>query len=320
MPPLCSSIVGLDFSIDDTQMPNRSTDYWLLLLLAVLWSASFLLIKIGVDSIGPLTLTAGRMTIAAAVLGFGLVITKTELPLHRRALLIYLVVGFMGNTFPFILISWGETHIDSSLAAVMMGIMPIATFVLAHYFIPEEPMTARKVFGIGLGFGGLVILVGVSALGGLGDNVLGQLAVLGGAISYGITTVFVRVQPEYPKLSTATGATLAGMLTSIPLAFWWEAPLSITPTAASMTAMLILGVFSTALASLIYFRVIHSLGATIFSQLNYVVPILGSIWGVILLGEWLPLRVLVALALVLIGIYFVQQSPALGFRGRGKSG
>ncbi|MDD9874982.1 MAG: DMT family transporter, partial [Gammaproteobacteria bacterium] len=147
-------------------MRNHITDYLLLLLLALMWSASFTLIKVGVATIGPVTLTAARMTVAAAALAVCLAIRRTGIPLHRRAVLLYLVVGFMGNTLPFILIGWGETRIDSSLAAIMMGVMPITTFVLAHYFVPDEPMTARKVFGICLGFGGLLTLVGWSALAG----------------------------------------------------------------------------------------------------------------------------------------------------------
>ena len=287
-------------------MQNHSTDYLLLLLLALIWSLSFLLIKIGVASVGPVTLTAARMLIGSAVLVLYLAIRKTGIPLNRRALLLYLVVGFMGNTLPFILISWGEIHIDSSLAAIMMGIMPIATFVLAHYFIPDEPMTTRKVLGVCLGFGGLLTLVGWSALAGIGDNVLGQLAVLGGALCYGISTVFVRTQPSFPGLQMATGAVLAGTITSLPLAFLLEDPLSMTPTADSIQALVLLGIFPTALAALIYFRVLRNLGATTFSQLNYVIPILGSLWGVLLLGELLQLRMLTALGLVLIGIYFIQ--------------
>ena len=288
-------------------MQNHSTDYLLLLLLALIWSASFLLIKIGVASIEPVTLTAARMVIAAAVLLLCLAVKKTGVPLNGRALLLYFVVGFMGNTLPFILISWGETHIDSSLAAIMMGIMPITTFVLAHYFIPDEPMTARKVFGLCLGFGGLLTLVGWSALAGVGGaNVLGQLSVLAAAVSYGVTTVFVRTQPSFPGIQMATGAVLAGAATSIPLAFLLEDPLSMTPTIESLYALLLLGVFPTALAALIYFRVLRNLGAMTFSQLNYVIPILGSLWGVILLGELLQARMLTALGLVLAGIYFIQ--------------
>lgn len=291
-------------------MRNHITDYLLLLLLALIWSLSFLLIKIAVASVGPVTLTAARMTIAAAILAACLVLRKTGIPLHGRALLLYLVVGFMGNTLPFILISWGEIHISSSLAAIMMGVMPIATFVLAHYFIPDEPMTPRKVVGVCLGFGGLLTLVGWSALAGIGAHALGQLSVLGGAMCYGITMVFVRTQPAFPKFQMAAGAMLAGMATSIPLAFLLEDPLAMTPTAGGMTVLVLLGVFPTALATLIYFRVIHTLGATTSSQLNYVIPVLGGIWGVLLLGERLDPRMAAALALVLVGIYFTRATTA----------
>lgn len=287
-------------------MRNRIPDYLLSLLLALIWSASFMLIKVGVASVPPITLTAARMTIASALLGLYLLARGTGLPLNARALLLYLVVGFLGNTLPFALIGWGEIHIDSSLAAILIGIMPITTFVLAHYFLPDEPMTARKVFGVCLGFGGLLTLVGWSALGGIGANVLGQLAVLAAAACYGITTVFVRTQPAFAGFQMAAGAMVAGMLTSIPLAFLLEDPLAATPTGESVQAILLLGAFPTALAALIYFRVVRNLGASTFSQINYIIPIMGSLWGVLLLGELLQSRMLAALALVLVGIYFVQ--------------
>ena len=289
------------------KLDNHNMDYLLLLSLSLIWSTSFLLIKIGVDSIEPVTLTAGRMTIAALVLLLCLAVKKTGLPLNRRALLLYFVVGFMGNTMPFTLISWGETHISSSLAAIMMGIMPITTFVLAHYFIPDEPITMRKAFGLCLGFSGLLTLVGWSVLVSVGGaNVLGQLSVLIAAISYGVTIVFVRTQPAFPGLQMATGVVLAGAMTSIPLAFLLEDPLSMTPDIKGIQSLLLLGLFPTALAALIYFRVLRNLGAVTFGQINYAIPIFGSLWGVIFLDELLQARMLVALALVLTGVYFIQ--------------
>ncbi|MGR3914228.1 MAG: DMT family transporter [Gammaproteobacteria bacterium] len=291
-------------------MRDHFTEHSLLLLLALIWSASFLLIKIGVGGIGPVTLTAARMCVAALVLGGYLLARKTGIPLNARALLLYSMVGFMGNTLPFILISWGELHIDSSLAAIMMGVMPVTTFALAHFFIPSEAVTARRVFGLCLGFGGLLTLVGLSALDGIGDSLFGQLSVLAGAISYGVTTVFVRTQPAFPGFQMAAGAVFAGVLASVPLAFMLENPLAMRPDADSVYAVVALGVFPTALAALLYFRLIRSLGAMVFSQLNYVIPIFGSLWGVALLGEVLQLRMAMALALVLAGIYFIQSGLA----------
>ena len=289
-------------------MQNLRVDYLLLFVLALIWSTSFLLIKIGVTDIPPITLTAARMVVAAAVLVAYLAVTKTALPLNRRAWRMYFMVGFMGNTLPFILISWGETRIDSSLAAIMMGVMPITTFVLAHFFIPDEPMTARKIFGVALGFGGLATLVGAPAfisIGGGGD-ILAQLAVLLAAISYGVTTVFVRAQPSFGGAQMATGAVLVGMVGGVLLALVFDDWPTTPPAATSIGAMIILGVMPTALAALIYFRLINTLGATTFSQLNYAVPVLGGLWGALLLGETLKLTMLVALAMVLTGVYFVH--------------
>ena len=265
-----------------------------------------MLIKIGVETIGPATLTSLRLWTAALILLLYLLIKKQSLPLHSKAMQLYLFVGIFANSLPFMLISWGEVRIDSSLAAILMGIMPIMTFVLAHFFIPSEPMTGRKVFGVTLGFAGLLTLVGLSALTGLNENVIGQLVVLLAACSYAVTSVYVRTQPTFSGLQMATGATLAGAVTSLPVMFLTENPFAVAPSTESLLAALTLAVFPTAIASLIYFRIIHSLGATTFSQINYLVPILGGIWGVILLNESLHWRMIIALLLVLTGIYFIQ--------------
>lgn len=283
-----------------------NTAYLRLFILALIWSASFLLIKISVGSIGPATLAALRLCIAAAVLGGWLALQRRGLPLHKRALLLYSVVGVPGNALPFALIGWGELHISSAQAAILMGVMPVATFLLAHWFLPSEPMRYVRALGIGLGFCGLFVLVGGSALDGLDGHALGQIAVFAAAICYGGTSVFVRAQPAFQPMQMATGALIAGALVSVPAAFWLEDPTAMTPTVAALWSALALGVVSTAAAMLLYFRVIGALGAVAFSQLNYLVPVLGGLWGVWLLGETLQLRAFIALALVLIGVYLVR--------------
>ena len=287
-------------------MPNHITEYVFLLLLAVIWSASFFLIKVGVETIPPFTLTACRLAIAALIFCIFLAIKREWIPLHPQALLLYVVTGALGNSLPFVLISWGETHISSSLTAICMGIMPISTFVLAHLFIAEEPITKRKSIGLGFGFSGLMTLVGVSALSGIGEHLIGTLFVLGGALCYSFTTVFVRLRPAFTPYKMATGTTLCATLISIPLAFLFEDPLLVQPSTPSLIATLILAVFPTAIAAILYFRIIQALGATVFSQINYLIPILGSLWGVLLLAESLSWEMLLSLVLVLCGIYLIQ--------------
>ncbi len=290
---------------------NRKTviDYLLLGTLALIWSTSFMLIKVGIGSIPPVTMTAIRLGVAALLLGFVVLLKGERIPIHGVAVKLYLVVGLLGNTLPFAMISWGEVYIDSSLAAILMGIMPISTFVLAHFFIPTEAMTGRKIFGVGFGIFGLVTLVGLSSLGGIGSHIVGQLIVLGGALSYSVTTIYVRSQPAFKGVHMATGAAIVAALTCLPMAFILEDPSTVSPTLDAILATLVLGFLHTAVAALIYFRVIHNLGAVTFAQINYLIPVLGSIWGVLLLGEFINWRIIVALGLVLIGIYFVQPAP-----------
>ena len=302
-------------------MKNHFHDYLLLLLLALIWSASFLLIKIAVTTIGPFTLTALRLTLAALIFCAFLLLKKRWIPMHRQAWILYIVIGMIGNTLPFILISQGEVYVDSSMAAVLMGIMPISTFFLAHFFVAEEPMSIRKVYGISLGFVGLITLVGLTALQGLGGHMFGQLAVLGGALSYSVTTIYVRRQRSsgFRGYEMAAGVTLFAALTSLPLAFVFERPFSMSPSVESLAAVSVLAVFATVVASLIYFRVIKQLGATIFAQINYVIPVLGSIWGVLILGERIEMKMILALVLVLCGIYFIQSKSARQQPTRGLS-
>ena len=290
-----------------------SKDYALLLTLATLWSTSFVFIKIGVQSVGPMTLTSARLGIAAAILYAGLRLRGHRLPRDRRSWAVFAVIGLLGNTLPFTLISWGEIHIDSGLAAVLMGIMPIITAMLAHIFIREEPFTRRVGIGIFLGFGSVATLLGPQALAGLTAPVLAQLAVLLSAVCYGASATFIRYFAEptnWPSL--ASGAMLAAFTFSLPLTIFLETPWTLQPESAAIVAMLYLGIGSTAVANLIFYYLIPRLGANRSAQVNYFVPVLGALWGVIFLREQLSGRLLLALALILIAVAVVQPRTQRG--------
>ncbi len=289
-------------------MRNNIIDSGFFLFLAVIWSSSFLLIKISVETIPPHTLTAARLCIAAIVFWIYLAVTREKLPLNTEALTIYLVVALLGHCFPYTLISWGETRISSSLAAILMGIMPVVVVFLAHWLIPDEPLNRTKTLGVGICFLGLLLLVGFATFSHLQQDILGQLGVLGGAICYALCTIYIRHHQPTGIRALATGTMTAGALFSLILALVFENPLHIQPTISSMSATLVLGLFPTALATLMYFRLIRRLGASTFSQINYLIPILGGFWGIWLLGEPSSWKLFGSLALVLIGIYLVQKS------------
>jgi len=283
-------------------------NYSLLFLIGLIWSASFLFIKISVITIPPYTLTAGRLGVAVLALTLYSFLRGYPLPTDARSWGIFAFIGLFGNALPFTLIGWGETHIDSGLAAVLMGIMPVSTVLLAHLFIPEEPFTVRKGLGITLSFGGLLTLVGLGALSGYSALAVAQLAVLTGAMSYAVVTIFVRRYAQLPGPTMSLGAVLMGFIWVLPLSLVIDQPWTINPHFSGIASLIILGLFSTALASIIYFFLLPRIGATNFSQVNYLTPVLGAIWGIIFLGEKITTQLVMALILVLVGIAVVTRS------------
>ena len=280
----------------------------LLLFLAVVWSSSFLLIKIAVETIPPLTLAFGRMAVGGLVLYAVLMLRGQRLPDRWPLWAMALFVGFTGNALPFTLIHWGEIRIDSGLAAVLMGCMPVIVVFLAHYFTPDEPLTRGRAAGVAIGFAGLCLLVGRDALAGLGDAVVAQLAVIGGALAYAVNTIFIRkVAARHSGQGMAAASLFAGSALLLPLALLREQPLQLSPAPIAVASLLMLGVFSTGIATLVYFRLLRSVGATVFSQVNYLIPVMGLLWGVLLLGEQPTWSQLAALPIILSGVALVNR-------------
>ena len=284
----------------------------LLILLAGIWSSSFMFIKIGVATIPPTTMAAARLLLAAVML---VAIARAQgyrLPFTLRAWGAFTFVGVMGNAVPFTLIAWGELEVDSGLAAILMGFMPVATTLLAHAFVRDERLTARRAVGVLCGFSGTLLLVGFSALSGLGAQAAAQLAVVGGALCYAITTVFVRRFANLPDVLMAAGAVTTGALAILPLAFLFESPLSLSPSSASMAAVVFLGLVSTGVAALIYFYLIRTVGAAIFSQVNFLTPAVGVALGMTFLGELPGPDAWSALALIVTGVWLVTRRSRPG--------
>lgn len=282
-------------------------DYLLLLLVAAIWGTSFSMIKIGVSEIGPATLTAGRILIAAAALVIWLrFVLRTQLDLSAPALLSYAVIGLFGNALPFTLIGWSEQTLDSSLTAVLMGIMPLFTVIMAHFFLKDEPFSSRALTGITLGFFGLLVLLGASAWNGTDNELLAQITVLVASLSYAGVTIFVRRQVTASGVEVATGALVAGTVFAFIIAFTLENPTQMNWSQRAVVPMIMLGLFPTALASVLYFRLVRNLGATRFAQINYIIPVFGSIIGVFIMGEQTEWRMWIALVLVLSGIFLVH--------------
>jgi drug/metabolite transporter (DMT)-like permease len=285
---------------------RRPLGHWLLLIaLATMWGSSFLFTKIAVASLAPTTVVAARLVIAALVLGALVLILGKRLPRERRAWLFIVAMAVAGNVLPFWLITWGQQGIDSGLAGILMAIMPLTTLVLAHFLVAGERLNPMRMAGFLLGFLGIVVLMGPDALlelEGRGTVLLSELAVLGGAVCYAVATIIARRRPPGDALATAAGVMLCGSALTVPAAL--ASPLSsTTPLApASLAAVAVLGLVSTALATVVYLRLVSQAGAGFVSLINYLIPLWALVLGVAVLGEQPQWSALAALIMILSGI------------------
>lgn len=226
------------------------------MILVAMWGSSYAAIKVGIEGLSPVVLVAGRLWIGAAILYLVLKLSGGRLASRKRDWFHYAFSGLLGSAVPFFLISYGEQSVDSALAAIFMGIAPVVTAAIAAAVFPDEKLSGRIVLGLVCGFGGVVMLVGPSALGQVGQNSTAQAAILAAALCYAGTTVYVRRFVKGPALATATGATLVAALATTAPAVTSVVTQSAIAGTSALLAMVYLGVFSTAAANLIYFHLV----------------------------------------------------------------
>lgn len=291
--------------------PPGLVDYALLATLAMLWGGAFPLSKIAVADYPPITLTMCRQLVAVAVLGLLVVLLRQRLfrPTARELFNIA-ICALLGSVLPFTLINWSVEKVDSGLAAILMGFMPLVTLVMAHFFTDDEKMTLPKLCGIGFGIAGLAILFWPSLRAGMGENVVRQLALLGAAASYGGNALFLKTLVRHPSLVLMSyiGATTVALL--LPLSFAFDNPLEIAPSLTSTAAMVALGILSYAVGALIMFAIVARQGVVFFGQINLLVPVAGVLLAVIFLGERPGLSALAALAVIFSGLLVARIKPS----------
>lgn len=274
----------------------------LLLLLASIWSSSFAVIKFGVETLPPMTLAAARILLAAVTLYAVARFKGMRIPRGASFWWMAFLVGVFGNGLPFSLIGWGEQTIDSGLAAILMAVMPLATLFLLRLFSTDERLTPAKLLGMVIGFCGVIVLIGPEALKGLGGDAIRQIAVACGALSYAIATTIAKNMPRLHPAVSGTAVMTMGAAQMIVLSLLVDQPWMLSPSLASSAAAIYLGLFPTAVATLIYFHLMQVRGAMFISFNNYLIPGLGVLWGVLLLGEHVSMQEIIALGLILSGI------------------
>ena len=287
-------------------------DWALLILLSIVWGRSFFFVEVALDGVPPFTLVMLRVGLAAGALHIYLVVSGNSLSVDPMVWFLFLVMGLLNNAVPFVLITWGQTEITSSLAAILNATAPLFTVLVAHVGTEDERLTWQRTTGVLAGLVGVAIMVGPDALSGLGTGVLAQLAVLGAAISYAFAAVFGR---RFKRLGITATQTAAGQLTGstmllIPVALIWDRPWDLPlPSMTIGFAVLGLALFSTALAYIIYFRVLASAGATNLLLVTFLVPISAGILGIAILGEHLTGSQLIGMLLIGAGPTAIDGRP-----------
>jgi drug/metabolite transporter (DMT)-like permease len=285
---------------------TRPFSHWLLLLaLVAMWGSAFMMIGVAVRGFTPATLVAIRLVIAAALLAGLVLLRGRRFPGSRQFWLFSLAISLAGNCVPFWLISFGQQRIDSGLAGILMGIMPLTTMVLAHFFVRGERLNGTKAGGFLLGFVGLIVLIGPDALlqlRGEGTALLYQLAVLGGAICYAVNTIIARHRPPADPLVAAAGVMLMGSLVMLPIGGPAAPEQLASAPAVPFAAMIALAVIATAIATVVFLKLVAVAGPSFTSFINYLIPVWALLMGMIFLGEKPQPTTLVALVLILAGI------------------
>ncbi len=288
-------------------------DWISLVLLSLMWGTSFLFTKIAVDLISPAAVVASRLCLAALVL---LVAARTRglaLPRGRKLWGHLFILSLLGNTIPFTLITWGQQSIDSGLAAMLLAGMPLGTLLLAHFFVDGERMNLGNTTGFAIGLLGIAILVGPGVfrnIGGDGVEILSQLAIFAAALCYSTNAVLARHLPAGDPVVHTTATVSMAALTTLPFAAVDAAPLFSELTPRMGFALAWLGIVSTALATILYFRIIASAGPTFLSLINYLIPPIAVLGGALVLREKPESTALLALVVTLIGIAISQWSSA----------
>lgn len=287
--------------------PARS-DWLLLLALGFMWGTSYVFIKIGVQTLPTFTLIAARLGIGLAVLIAVVIAAREPLPRSPRIYGHLVVMAVVNIVLPFALITTAERSVDSALAAILNGAVPLFVIVIAALFLHDEPITVNRLVGLAVGYAGVIVLVSRSLGGGLsGSSVLGELALLGSTALYGAGAVYARrnVRELRPMIPALFQVGFAFVIVSV-IAVLFEQPFAVEWTFDALGAVVWLGILGSGVAYLVNFRLLARIGATRTSLVAYLLPVVGIIAGAIVFQETVDARVILGTAFVIGGVALVN--------------
>ena len=291
-----------------SQPTASATDWALLVLLSLIWGSSFLFGRILMLEWPPFTVVFLRVAIAAAALWLFLLVSRRSITALLSLAPQLLIMGILNNVIPFSLILIGQREIGSGLASVVNAMTPIWTLLIAHLATSDEKISGSKLVGIVLGFCGVAVLVGTDLLAGLEASAWAQIAVLGATISYGFAAVYGKRFAKADPVGVSTGQLTASSLIMLPIAWLFEGGFaSLTaPTPQLLLSMLGLALLCTALAYILFFRILASAGATNASLVTFMVPVSAIFLGAIFLNERLNLSTIIGSLIILAGLILID--------------
>jgi drug/metabolite transporter (DMT)-like permease len=284
-------------------------DWAQLFLLSLLWGGSFFFAAVAVREVPPLTVVALRTGIAALTLIVILKIRGEVLPFAKGAVAAFVVMGLLNNLLPFSLLFWAQTMIPSGLASILNATTPIFSIIVAHFLLADERMAANKAIGILFGFLGVIVLLGGDVLNGASIASLGMLACLGAALSYGFAGVYGRrfKAMDLSAPQVAFGQLVATTLMMVPIVSAVDRPWALpVPSLSVVASVLALAIVSTALAYVIFFRILASAGAVNVALVTLLVPVSAILLGTLILGEQLALKHFAGMGLIGIGLIAID--------------
>jgi drug/metabolite transporter (DMT)-like permease len=275
--------------------------------LGVIWSSSFLWIKISLEEVGPITLVAYRAIFGLVVIGGWAFIQRKVWPWGLGDWLPFIVLGFTNIAAPFFLISWAEQEIDSAVASILNALVPLFTLVIAHYFLKDDRMTLQRVIGLLIGFCGVIVLLSKDIQSGQQDSLLGQGAVILATLFYAASSVYARKSTQHtPGLVRG-----AAPLVSASAVMWLgagtlESPVVIPHLPMTWVALLWLGVLASGIAFVMMYYLLHEIGPTRATMVTYLLPLGGVVLGVVFLNEELSRQLAMGSLLILGSILVVN--------------
>lgn len=285
----------------------------MLFILSAIWGSAFIAIKISLNYFSPVSVASYRLIVASIFLLIFYIIGKYKSSLNRTDLIMLLFVGVVGNFLPFYLISWSEQHIQSSTAGILMGVGPILTLILSHFFTKDDRFTYSKLISISIGFIGVLFIFEIDTLFNFGTanslQLFSKFLIIIAALGYMISNIVAyNTLKHIDSFSITFFATLFGALVSVPFLLYSE---TIQPSYINFSALLpilYLGIFPTALAFQLRYHITKTSGPVFLSYVAYLIPIFALIWGFVLLSEEIYLNSIIGITLILFGVYIGKKN------------